>query len=187
VSVIRAASKELASEVARHTIAREEAARARLALQTVKSTAQYENKRREHEMASTIARWQKVTTPPNNNACITLNPAHMIGRSYSEETEDSSEVHLLERSLKELDEARVVVQEENVHLREVIGDIASEVRATLQALGQEMPSLAEDTDEDVGSLATHNVHCTDSPSVPAGFQQHAASGTVAGRPHSVPV
>ena len=145
-----AAVKDLEREVSRHALARDEATKARLALATVKSTAQHENKRRENEMASTLARWQKVSTA--NQASITINSPEAVARATSGRTikQGDPEVRLLEDSLRQLEEARVVVQEENSQLREVIGDVVNEVRATLSSLGSEMPSLSVSINGDVG-------------------------------------
>lgn len=147
-----AAARELATEAAKHAQARDETSKARLALQNVKSAAQYESKRRENELASAIARWQKAG--PNTTACITLNPNEAIGRSDAlKRAAVPSEVSLLEQSIRDLDDARTVVQEENMQLREVIGDVANEVRATLLAVGREVPSMEEDLADDVSRSA----------------------------------
>lgn len=149
----RAASavKDLEREVARHTQAREEAAKARSALATVKSTAQHENKRRENELATTLTRWQKVSAA--SQATITINSPDSIARASRDYAakNGSPEVRFLEESLKQLEDARVVVQEENVQLREVIGDVVNEVRATLASVGSDMPSLSDSTNGDVRS------------------------------------
>ena len=144
------AAKELAAESGRHILAKEEVTRARLALQTVRSSAQHDAKRRECEVASTLARWQKASSAPITTACITLNPQNTIGRNDAGtgRRESPSEVALLQQSLKELDEARVAVQDENIQLREVIGDVANEVKATLQAIDLEPPTL-DDTEDEV--------------------------------------
>ena len=143
------AVKDLEREVARHALARDEASKARLALATVKSSAQHENKRRENEMASTLARWQKVSSA--NQASITINSPDAIARASSAYTakSGSAEVRLLEESLRQLEEARVAVQEENTQLREVVGDVVNEVRATLTSVGSEMPSLSDSVNGDV--------------------------------------
>lgn len=145
------AVKDLEREVARHAQARDEASKARLALATVKSSAQHENKRRENEMASTLARWQKVASA--SQACITINSPDAIARASSAYTakSGSSEARLLEESLRQLEEARVAVQEENTQLREVVGDVVNEVRVTLTSVGSEMPSLSDSVNGDVSS------------------------------------
>ena len=123
--------------MAKHNNAKEEATKARLALQTVKSSAVYESKRRESELATAIARWNKVPASNLGGGAITLNSSEAIGRfdmGASSGRRVPSEVAILEDSLKDMNNARDTAQGENVQLREVINDINSEIRATLETI-----------------------------------------------------
>lgn len=167
-----AAIKDFERETAKHALARDEASKARLALATVKSSAHLENKRRENEMASTLARWQKVSSA--NQASIIINSPESIARASPEYAarSGSAEVRLLEESLKQLEEAKVAVQEENVQLREVIGDVVNEVRTTLASVGSEMPSLSDSVDGDVCMNAVRSLKIADYSLSPPVFPNH---------------
>lgn len=147
------ASAALAAEQARHTLAKDEVQKARLALATVKTAAQQESKRKEHELASALSRWQKVSAAgPYTHPSIILNGPERISqmsRSSLSGRHTPSEVALLESSLQRLDESRNAVQEENIHIREVLGDVINEVRATLDSIQVPMPKL-EDLKQDQG-------------------------------------
>ena len=149
------ATKELQAEIFRHSLAKEEVTRARLALQTVKTTAQYDGKRRENELANTLARWQKVSASPGSTASITLNPHDVIGRNDTNPKgrDPLSEVTLLEQSLRELEQARVMVQDENIQLREIIADVASEVKSTFLAISSKPAANTNEIEDDVSSVA----------------------------------
>ena len=142
------AVKELEREAARHALAKDEASKARLALGVVKTTAAQEGKRRENELAATLARWQRISSAgigAGTGASITLlngsDGAGFIGRAppsgagvRNGRDSPSAEVRLLEESLSHLEDARVAVQEENKELRDVVHDIVNEIQATLAAI-----------------------------------------------------
>lgn len=149
-----AAVKALASEVANHGIAKEEANKARIALQTVKTAATQENKRRESELASALARLNKAASSASSlssTPVITLNPLHDIGQNRADKQNVSAEVTLLEASLRKLEERHSLLQDEALQLREVIGDIEVEVQSTLSAIGHAVPSLAQQFDNGIST------------------------------------
>ena len=151
-------------EVNRHNIAKEEANKARLALQTIKTAAMHENKRREGELAAAHARLNKATSVSATSTTITLNSAESVKRcevdSLHRSRTSSSEVALLEQSLTSLETAHSRLQDETLQLREVIGDIESEVRATLVAIGVAAPLAVDETEL---FLSTPTPHLSLSP------------------------
>lgn len=125
--------------------------------------AQHESKRRENEIAFVMSRWQKVSSASSslqNAATIVLNPQEKIGRdeklaSSRDGGRDSpSAVTLLEQSLTQADEGKHTLQEENVHLREVLGDVMTEIRATLSSINIDVPHLQDDLDNPVSYCTT---------------------------------
>lgn len=131
-----------------------------MALQAVKTAAQYESKRRENEMASIVSRWQKVSASSSSSfqhvATIAINPIEKIGRSNihiarSADRATLSETALLEDSLNQVHAAKDNLEEENVHLREVVGDILTEVASTLAAIDVEVPSLEDELSDPVST------------------------------------
>lgn len=163
------AVKELEREAARHALAKDEASKARLALGVVKTTAAQEGKRRENELAATVARWQKVSsvgTGAGTGASITLlngsDGAGVIGRASPSgagvrngRDSPSAEVRLLEESLSHLEDARVAVQEENKELRKVVHDIDNEIQATLEAIDvTDVRSLGDMTADEVSERSS---------------------------------
>lgn len=153
-----AAAKQLAAEQAKHSQAKDEIQKARLALASVKTVAQHESKRRENEVASIMARWQKVASSSSTSlqhSAIVLNTQECISKNEaSSQTvasgrETPSGITLLEESLRRADDDKHAMQEGNIHLREVIGDVLNEVKATLSSMNIEVPALQEDLDDPV--------------------------------------
>lgn len=167
-----AAAKELASEQAKHNQAKEEIHKARLALTSVKQIAQHDSKRRENEVASIMARWQKVSSSSTSvqHSAIILNSQESIGRnealarSKGSGGETPSAITLLEESLRKADDEKHAMQEENIHLREVMGDVLNEVKATLSSINVEVPALHEGVDDPV-SLSFASI-CQELPTNP---------------------
>lgn len=92
-------------------------------------------------------------------ASIVVNDPEKIGktetfpRSHGSGTgrETPSGVALLEESLTRLDEEKHAMQEENIHLREVLGDVLNEVRATLSSIDADILELEDGFDDPVSS------------------------------------
>lgn len=156
-----AALRELAAEQAKYTQAKDEIQKARLALAAVKSVAQHESKRRENEVASVMSRWQKISSSSTSvqQAAITLNTQEKISKLdthiANRGRETPTGVTLLEESLRRADDEKYAMQEENIHLREVLGDVLNEVKATLSTMHVEVPSLPEGLDDPVSAHGCH--------------------------------
>lgn len=155
--------KDLTAEQARHNLAKDEIQKARLALSSVKSMALHDSKRRENEVASVLARWQKVSSTSSSSsqhaATIVVNSQEKIDRNESlAASRDSgrdtpSGMTLLEESLRRSDDEKHLVQEENIHLREAMGDVMNEIRATLASIDVEMPPLQDELNDPVRQCA----------------------------------
>lgn len=102
-----------------------------------------------------MSRWQKISSSSSSvqQAAIVLNTQDKISRIdipvANTGRETPSGTALLEESLRRADDEKHAMQEENIHLREVMGDVLNEVKATLSSMNVDIPSLQETLDDSV--------------------------------------
>ncbi|KAK4055958.1 hypothetical protein OIO90_002951 [Microbotryomycetes sp. JL221] len=128
----KTASANLSREQDRHRHARDELVKARSALQFVKTQALHDQKRREAEMASTMARLQRLTTDATQSKFVILN-SQAVAKATSKlpsatssstsSTANIAQVQMLQSALDECDKERRRCEQECAKLRGLIGQV----------------------------------------------------------------
>ncbi|KAM0787372.1 hypothetical protein ACM66B_003458 [Microbotryomycetes sp. NB124-2] len=129
-SRLKTTMTQLAQEQDRHRHARDELVKARSALQMVRTQALHDQKRREAEMSSTMARLQRMTSDATQSKFVVLNSQALIATSTSKAStlsgkasSSKAETALLQSALDECDKERRRCEQECSKLRALIGQV----------------------------------------------------------------
>ncbi|KAK4049049.1 hypothetical protein OIV83_004411 [Microbotryomycetes sp. JL201] len=126
---LKSTETALAREQDRHKHARDELVKARSALQMVRTQALHDQKRREAEMASTMARLQRMTSDATQSKFVVLNAQALNvtttfrGNNGAPKSSSKAETALLQSALDECDKERKRCEQECSKLRALIGQV----------------------------------------------------------------
>jgi hypothetical protein len=124
-------------------------------------------KRRDTEQLSTLTRLQRLSSDPSQSKFIVLNPISLSSSlpptpaSILHSKISSSEVTLLEESLRESHEGRMECEGENRGLREVLGEVGEWCEGILDLRGIGREGLDEDEGDQVSTALIRSRKSTD--------------------------